>query len=345
MQLRRAFAFFSVLLICFPVGCGSSSRHLTSAPGHYHREYSPRQTPPPCGSVEADAPLRNEAQALRAKPVEDIIKDAEAEIVQPVETMPEPSSPKVAETPMEERAIPLILPEMSMEDETVLEPAIPEPSGTLSHVVFRWNAEHGEAGTGAKDNVKLKKWGKARVGDDGAMHLDGGAYVVDGLDDALLHAAQKSNELTIELALTTSNLSQSGPARILSFSTDHNSRNFTVGQERDQLIFRLRTSMNDKNGTSPELKVVKLRNGKPTHIVLSYRDGKTVCYVNGRKRFESEDVQGDFSNWQPHHLLLGDEWKRQRDWSGIIHRVVISTSGVSPEVAAAAFSDWKRSTQ
>jgi len=64
-------------------------------------------------------------------------------------------------------------------------------------------------------------------------------------------AIRKSNALTIEAWITPANAEQSGPARIVSLSSNPSSRNFTLGQDQDFYDVRLRTTGTDKNG-NPE---------------------------------------------------------------------------------------------
>jgi outer membrane protein assembly factor BamB len=55
-----------------------------------------------------------------------------------------------------------------------------------------------------------------------------------------------------EVAFTTDDARQTGPARILTFSSDPYHRNFTLGQEGDRVVFRLRTPETGENGMNPE---------------------------------------------------------------------------------------------
>ena len=63
----------------------------------------------------------------------------------------------------------------------------------------------------------------------------------------------RGSGLTLELWLETEDQNQFGPARILSYSIDSGSRNFTIGQSLDQLVVRLRTTETSLNGTNPHL--------------------------------------------------------------------------------------------
>ena len=63
----------------------------------------------------------------------------------------------------------------------------------------------------------------------------------------------KGRGLTLEMWLQTEDLNQFGPARILSYSKNPGLRNFTIGQSRDKLVVRLRTTKTNPNGMIPHL--------------------------------------------------------------------------------------------
>src|SRR5262249_37644208 len=116
---------------------------------------------------------------------------------------------------------------------------------------------------------------------------------------------------------------QSGPARIATFSSSAYSRDFTLGQDRDKLIFRLRTPKSGDNGVNPETTVCAIPAGVPLHVVIAYRPGQLVAYVDGKEVYRGNNVQGDFSNWTRHHLVFGDEFDGNRPWAGTLEGVAI----------------------
>ncbi len=61
------------------------------------------------------------------------------------------------------------------------------------------------------------------------------------------------NQLTLVVRMRTNNLEQSGPARIVTYSLNPVSRNFTLGQIGNTLTFRLRTPGSGLNGAEPAL--------------------------------------------------------------------------------------------
>jgi len=87
----------------------------------------------------------------------------------------------------------------------------------------------------------------ARHGLHYVMDLTGGGFLAEDCDAGVLAACRKSNQLTIEAIITPAKARQTGPARIITFSSNAGSRNFTLGQEADKLVLRLRTPQTGEN--------------------------------------------------------------------------------------------------
>jgi len=209
----------------------------------------------------------------------------------------------------------------------VVEP-VPSWPGKVPGLVVAWKRGFGPQkliAPAGGPKWRLEPRGAAKLDSRGAMVLAKGAVIVHGGNDALLAACKATNELTVEAVLNAADVEQGGPARIISFSTDGHSRNFTLGQSADKLIFRLRTPQTGNNGSSPETTLCRFNAGVPHHIIVTYRPGQLVCYFNGQQALATPAVQGDFSNWSNHQLLFGDEWKDKRDWSGTLELVTISS--------------------
>jgi len=75
---------------------------------------------------------------------------------------------------------------------------------------------------------------------------------------------------------------QAGPARIVSFSLNPSLRNFTLGQERSEIHFRVRNPLAGPNGDRVNLRTKGLGlRPRLTHIVATYDRGREQLYVNG----------------------------------------------------------------
>ena len=176
--------------------------------------------------------------------------------------------------------------------------------------------------------------GDAVITDTGVMEIGSGALLAsEAVNQQLLNTCQKADQLTIEAIVTIARTDQSGPARIISYSEDSGQRNFTLGQDGENIIMRLRTPQTGSNGTDPQVTVCSITPKKPMHIVVSYYPGYMYGYLNGEVVYEGSAVQGDFSNWEPFHLIFGDEYSGERNWEGEISNVTIYNRFVGPEEA------------
>ena len=202
--------------------------------------------------------------------------------------------------------------------------------GSRAGLIFLW---HGAL----EDSGEIASRGSAKIGEDGQMDLTGGAFLTKDVNDALLSACQESNQLTLECLVTTDNLDQDGPARIISFSKDSTHRNFTFGQDGSRFALRIRTPRTGTNALGGEFHFGKIESGKPTHIIVSYFDRNVYCYIDGELVHVSNGVQGDFSNWELYPLLFGDEASGGRNWEGKLSRVAIYSRFVGVEEAAHKF--------
>jgi outer membrane protein assembly factor BamB len=206
--------------------------------------------------------------------------------------------------------------------------------GNRDGLVFVWATAKAENSAGGRPCI-VKPRGDVRMTGGGEMALGAGAYLAEGAGAALLDACRKSGQLTVEALLTPANVTQDGPARIVTFSADAYRRNFTLGQERDSLVLRLRTPQTGENGMNPEVALTRLAPGRRVHVVVSYSPGRLACYVDGRRVLDTDRVQGDFANWEAMHLLFGDEWQDARQWSGTLSGVAIYSRALGADEAAA----------
>jgi len=98
----------------------------------------------------------------------------------------------------------------------------------------------------------------------------------------LSRAIRRTNQFTLSATVAPLDLSRNGPARIISLSADPHHRNFTLGQEEGDLVFRLRTPLTGENGTNHELIVPEVfTTNEPRHLVVTYDGSVLVLYLDG----------------------------------------------------------------
>ena len=228
--------------------------------------------------------------------------------------------------------------------------ALLQAMSVASHVVwpastrdllFLWERRNALPRGGLRP-AKLKARGKARYGPKGEMLVTDGAFIAEGFDKAILDACKESNQLSLQASISPAEPRQSGPARIISFSTDGGERNFSLCQSYDRLVFRLRTPFTGRNGSPPEPSLFTMNGDGPFHVVVTYQPGVLTCYVDGEQTLKTNRVNGDFSNWTDQHLLFGDEYEDSRDWDGAISGVAIYSRALPPDEAKKSYEQWRR---
>ena len=147
----------------------------------------------------------------------------------------------------------------------------------------------------------------------------------------LYEAFRHGAELTLDVILKTTKVTANGARWIVSYSQDVLNRNFTLGQEKDALMFRLRTKITDPNGVLPHLTVPRVFSpGVRQHIAVTY-DGKTErIYVDGKLVEAASFLRGNLSNWsRNHYMVIGNEITANRPWEGDLYRIALYNRALS----------------
>jgi hypothetical protein len=156
-----------------------------------------------------------------------------------------------------------------------------------------------------------------------SFNTDRCAASVDADVTKLYQGLTTSGEMTVETWTNPTDLVQGGPARMVSYSISGLERNFTLGQDGANLVFRIRTPDNGLNGI-PEYKSFGALTGGWQHVAATF-DGSTVrSFVDGAERPETQSLPQGIVGWDSSfRVVLGNEWVDDRQWLGALHRVRI----------------------
>ncbi|MEM7130833.1 MAG: VanZ family protein [Chloroflexota bacterium] len=98
---------------------------------------------------------------------------------------------------------------------------------------------------------------------------------------ALTKEVSASSAFTAWAVIQSGNRRQTGPARIISISENSQLRNFTMGQQEQDLVLRLRTRSTGENGTYPELRIANVFSDlAPHHLLISYDGSVLQAFVD-----------------------------------------------------------------
>lgn len=164
-----------------------------------------------------------------------------------------------------------------------------------------------------------------------------------------------SGAFTVIAKVEADNIFQSGPSRIVTYSSSTGQRGFTLGHEKAEFRVRIRTSVTNGNGTSNPtgeismgLSAPAFPTSGPTQLAAVW-DGETgtaQAYVDADLVDEQEHLD-DMEDpaeleWETdvERLALGDEFwsgdEEDRIWEGLLHEVAIFDSALS----ATEIADW-----
>ena len=132
------------------------------------------------------------------------------------------------------------------------------------------------------------------------MDADDEAWKVRGAGPDLVRALRSSNEFTIEMLFRPAG--DEGSGRLLNLARDDTDRMLTIGQVRDRLGLRIRTSNTEDAGATANLG--NLQAGAWHWVSVTYSPGRLRCYINGQRTADSPAVQGDLFPWGKSNLQL-----------------------------------------
>jgi hypothetical protein len=144
-----------------------------------------------------------------------------------------------------------------------------------------------------------------------------------------------TGEFSVEAWVTPNNVTQEGPARIVTYSAGDSARNFTLGQTQYNYDFMLRTQASSTNG-EPALSTPdadEVLQATLQHVVMTYNatTGRSI-YVNGQLIDVVDEDISPLANWDDSFaLILGREASNQHVWQGDIRLLAIYNRVLAPE--------------
>ncbi len=174
------------------------------------------------------------------------------------------------------------------------------------------------------------------VGGWGVEFLDGKAQGSTTASKKLSDLIKATGEYSIEAWVVPANVTQEGPARIVSYSAGTQARNFTLGQTQYNYDFLHRSSTTDANGEAALSTADADEDLQATqqHVVVTFDpvNGRRI-YVNGVFTGDVDSVPGGtLVDWDDSYaFVLGNEVSGDRQWQGKLRLVAIHNRALTPE--------------
>src|SRR5690606_1896650 len=145
---------------------------------------------------------------------------------------------------------------------------------------------HDVSGVGRALDLEIAEMAAVSWG-AGFLSVDAPTQIVSSsAANKIIEAARATNALTVAAWLRPDNLTQDGPARIISLSPNIRERSFTLGQDSleeqqgSRYVMRLRTSETDANGIPALVTTASTVSTELTHVVYTRAvNGAARLYV------------------------------------------------------------------
>lgn len=155
------------------------------------------------------------------------------------------------------------------------------------------------------------------------------------LFDQIVGGPTATQEFSIEAWVIPANVTQEGPARIVTYSDGTQNRNFTMGQQTYDYAFRNRNDSPDisTNGT-PALQTInaeQVLQASQQHVVMTYSaiEGRKI-YVNGLLKISETNNAATLNNWDSNFTFaIGNETTNNRLFMGVVQLVAIHKRALS----------------
>lgn len=165
---------------------------------------------------------------------------------------------------------------------------------------------------------------------------DGKAQGSTGDSSKIAQLVQATGEYTIEAWVVPANVTQEGPARIISYSAGTDVRNFTLGQTLYNYNYLHRSSTTDGNGEPAHSSADDDEDLQATeqHVVATFdpENGRRL-YVDGVFTDDLDETEpGNLNDWDNSYaLVLGNEASSDRPWAGKIRLLAIHNRALTAQ--------------
>ncbi len=174
------------------------------------------------------------------------------------------------------------------------------------------------------------------VGGWGVQFIDGKAQGSTTASAKLRDLIVATGEYSLEAWVAPGNVTQDGPARIMTYSGGSMSRNFMLGQTLYNYDTFTRSDQTDQNG-EPQLSTAdddEDLQATLQHVVITYDpvNGRQI-YVNGMFTDDVDSVPGGLlTDWdETFAFALASEVDNQNRWAGTVRLAAIHNRALTPE--------------
>ncbi len=195
--------------------------------------------------------------------------------------------------------------------------------------------------TRVSHTYEIRRHERARLDHHHAMLVAGGYFRSLMFVRRNVEAFRSASAFTVEATIRPVTAESNGDRELRGIVTISNelgeapSVSFALGQLGGELVTQLGTSLTGPSPSEP-ISLGRLSGSESNHVIVSYRPGRLVGYLNGEKTLDTDAVKGDLSSWSEEDLLqFGMGHGPWSGWDGTIQGVAIYARFMEAAEAAA----------
>ena len=208
-------------------------------------------------------------------------------------------------------------------------------------MIARWEFKEGEGSTardtsGIQPLMDLQFAGDVSWVGGWGINLNGGrAQATTTNSKKLFNKIAETAEYSIEAWVAPNNVTQEGPARIISYSAGNADSNFLLGQTQYNYDFLHRSEASDDTG-NPALSTAdadERLQAALQHVVVTYnaQEGRKI-YVNGEFTGDEDPAPGtSIAKWSNSYQFILGTADSDFSWLGVVRMVAIHNRELTPE--------------
>lgn len=205
--------------------------------------------------------------------------------------------------------------------------------------------------SGAAPALNLTLQGEVTRIENGGLRFAGGSAIASAAaSQKLFDSISASMSYTVEAWVTPENDTQTGPARIISYSNGTGNRNFTVAQQAASFDFRARLNSPDlaiNNNGQQSVNGGMVTPATMQHVVATFDavNGRTL-FVDGVEVASDNVADADLSTWSnTFQFVLGNETTGDRSFAGDLHLAAVYEKALTPAEVQTNFEAGLASTR
>jgi hypothetical protein len=213
----------------------------------------------------------------------------------------------------------------------------PAPSGLIARWEFDEQSGTSVADSGPPPAVDLE------IDDVSRVDWQGGALVIRqavlirsaGPATKINQAIRAAGVVTLEAWAAPANITQAGPARVITLSPDISNRNAMIAQDTTRWLVRLRTETTGAQGDPNLVTNGGVAAGTLAHVVVTFDGSQRRLFLDGQEAV-SDQRDGDLASWnESYPVVIANEATGGRAWLGAIHRISVYSAALSARQVAA----------